>query len=508
MTDIIPLWTRKRLHDLIEKQLSGWKIIVVSNREPYMHRHSDEGIECIQPAGGMATALRPMMMASGGTWIAHGAGDADREMADENGRLQVPDDEPAYTLRRVWLTREQEEGFYYGLANEALWPLCHVTFTRPVFRPKDWERYREVNQLFADAVLEEAGDSPAFVFIQDYHFCLLPRILKQTGRGNLVVAQFWHIPWPNRETFRVFPWSEELLDGLLANDLLGFHIRYHCQNFLDTVDRGIEARVDREKWDVWRGGSRTQVRHFPISIDDKAQERLVASEPVQKAMETWRRRLRLGGCKLGAGIERLDYTKGIPDRLRALDYFFEQHPEWLGKVVFAQIAVPSRGHLASYQKLEDEVDHLVEQINWRWGKPHWQPVVLIKKHHGPVEMAALHRLADFFVVNPLHDGMNLVSKEFVASRTDERGVLILSRFTGAWRELEEALGINPYALDETAEAIHTALTMDEAEQTRRMRRMRHQITTNNIYRWAGKILSTLLNFDLPDYDATAEAALD
>ena len=492
-------WTRERLQQLIDERLSGWKIIVVSNREPFIHRHNGNGIECIQPASGMASGLHPILMASGGTWVAHGSGDADREAADEAGRLAVPPDAPAYSLRRVWLSAEQEQGHYYGLSNEGLWPLCHITFTRPVFRPGDWATYREVNERFADAVLDEAGEQPAFVFIQDYHFCLLPRLLRDRSRGNLVIAQFWHIPWPNRETFRAFPWREELLDGLLGNDLLGFHLRYHCQNFMETVNRGLEAKVDRERWEITRGGRKTSVRAFPISIDFIQQEAIARSPITDDQLDRWRKQLPLDGHVIGAGIERLDYTKGIPDRFRALDFFFAEHPEWRGKLVFIQIAVPSRSQLPSYRGIEDEVTSLAGEVNRRWGCDGWQPIILIKKHHGPHEMAALHRLADFFIVNSLHDGMNLVAKEFVASRYDEQGILILSRFTGAQRELGDALDVNPFAIHETAGAIERALAMEPAEKQRRMRRMREQVAYNNIYRWGGKILSRLLQFDLPDH---------
>jgi trehalose 6-phosphate synthase len=502
-------WTAARLHELIDARLRGWKVIVVSNREPYMHRRTGDGIECVTTAGGLATALRPILEASGGTWIAHGAGDADRETADPSGRLAVPPAQPAYTLRRVWLTPEQEQGYYYGLANEGLWPLCHTAFQRPVFRLPDWERYREVNQRFADAVLDEAGDTPTFVFIQDYHFCLLPRLLKEAARSRMIIAQFWHIPWPGRETFRIFPWGEELLHGLTGNDLLGFHIRHHCQNFLETVDRNIEARVDREHWSIARGGRETMVRPFPISIDFTGQESLARSPEVAAAMLAWRQRLGLSAdVVIGAGVERMDYTKGIADRLRAIDLFFEKHPAWRGKMSFVQIAAPSRSELRAYRDAEREACELAEHITTRWATPGWKPVHLLNRHHGPVDLTALLRLASFMVINPLHDGMNLVAKEYCASRFDEDGVLILSRFTGAHRELRESLGVNPYATHEIADAIHEALLMDPAERTRRMARMRETIRTHNVYRWAGKIIANLLHFDLPDESGPDPEPLD
>jgi trehalose 6-phosphate synthase len=504
------LWTRDRLHEFCETRLSGCKFIVVSNREPYIHQRGPDGIECITPASGMATALHPVMVATGGTWIAHGSGNADRDVVDAMDRVPVPPDQPAYTLRRVWLTPELEQGFYYGLSNEGLWPLCHITFNRPVFRPEDWAHYRQANEIFADAVIEEAGTEPTIVFIQDYHFALLPRILKQRGKGNLVIAQFWHVPWPNKEVFRAFPWGEELLDGMLGNDVLGFHIRLHCQNFRDTVDRVIEARVNPDLSLITRGGSDTLVRPFPISIDFAGHEAASQSPEVDRAMTLWAQRLNLRGRKLGVGIERLDYTKGIPSRLQAIDYFLTHHPEWRGRVVFVQIAAPSRSSLVSYQMEEAEVDALAAGINARWSTPEGPVLFLFKQHHGPVDMMALHRLCAVFMVNALHDGMNLVAKEFAASRADERGVLLLSRFTGAWRELNEAVSFNPFAVHEIGEALLTALDMDEAEQGRRMSRMREHIRFNNVYRWAGKILSILLKFDIPEFqsDGLESSSLD
>jgi trehalose-6-phosphate synthase len=490
------MWNKSSLHELIETKLSDHQFIVVANREPYVHRFANGGteVECIRPASGMAAALDPVMRASGGVWIGHGSGDADREFVDREDHVRVPPEDPAYTLRRVWLTKEQEEGYYHGLANEGLWPLCHVTFTRPVFSARHWELYREVNALFGDAVLEEAGNRPTFVFIQDYHFGLLPRYLKDRN-PNLIIAQFWHIPWPNRETFRVFPWKEELLDGLLGNDLLGFHLRYHCQNFIETVDRTIEARVDYEQAQIVRRNKMTQVRPFPISIDFDQHAAMASSTGVEVEMNHWKSQLRHRGDLLGIGIERIDYTKGIPERLRAIDRVFERWPAYRGRLTFLQIGVPSRGHIAAYQHLDHEIDHLVEEINWKWCTSTWKPVIYHKRHFGQVEMMALHRLADFCVVSSLHDGMNLVAKEFVASRIDGDGVLLLSQFAGSVLELSDAVLFNPFAIDELSESIHYALTMKPAERKRRMQRMRTAVEDNNVYRWAGKILSALLKVD-------------
>lgn len=495
------MWTKTGLQDLIQSKLGDRRLILVANREPYLHHFVGGKIECVPPVSGMVTALEPIMRACGGVWIAHGSGNADRRTADAGGHLAVPPDDPQYTLRRVWLTKEQQEGYYNGAANEGLWPLCHMVFTRPLFNPKHWPIYRQVNEIFAQAVLEEAGDEPAFVFIQDYHFGLLPRILKERNHANLIVAHFWHIPWPNPETFQTFPWKEELLDGLLGNDLLGFHLRYHCKNFLDTVDRTLEAKVDYERYEVTRGGKTTVVRPFPISIDFDEHDSIARSEEVASEMDRWALQLGIGGEAIGIGIDRIDYTKGMPERLRALDRFLEKNPDWRERVIFVQIGVPSRTHVRAYQLLDDEVDNLVEEINWRWSTDSWKPIIYLKQQHGPIQMMALHRLAKFCIVNSLDDGMNLVAKEFVASRFDEDGVLILSRFTGAARELTDAVLVNPFGIDEMADAFKQALEMPEEERRKRMQKLRGVVAENNIYRWAGKFLSTLLKFEFPETEA-------
>jgi len=495
------VWSKHDLFELVRSQLQGYQLLVVSNREPYVHRYIGNQIECVQPASGLTAALDPIVQACGGAWIAHGSGNADRKTVDTHDRVRVPPSNPTYTLRRVWLSKEQENGYYYGLANEGLWPLCHIVFAAPKFDPKAWEHYRQVNAVFARAVLEEAGDKPTIVFIQDYHFGLLPRMLKNSN-DNLIVAQFWHIPWPNRETFRVFPWGEELLDGLLGNDMLGFHLRYHCQNFLETVDRHIEAKVDMERFEVTRGGRSTVVRPFPISIDFEAHSKAAEAPAVKKEMARCRKELGLAGKLIGVGMDRIDYTKGIPNRLRALDLLLEQAPEYRGKLVFIQVGVPSRTRIALYQAINEEINELVEEINWRWSEGDWRPVVFIKEHASPLRMMALHRLAHFCMVTSLHDGMNLVAKEFVASRGDEDGVLILSKFTGSARELTDALLVNPFSLEELANSIRAALSMTPEERRWRMQRMRETVAMNNVYRWAASIISSLLRIGSAEKNQT------
>ena len=483
-------WTKDNLKEIVREKVGNHKFLLVSNREPYIHTYAEDGIRWQTPASGMTVALNPIMMACGGTWIAAGMGEADRDVVDGQDHLAVPPGNPSYTLRRVWLTRDEEEKFYYGYSNEGLWPLCHIVHVRPVFRESDWQVYREVNEKFADAVLQEMGDDPGFVFIQDYHFALLPRLIKNR-RPDIVTAQFWHIPWPNPEAFRICPHAEELLDGLLGNDILGFHIRYHGLNFLDSVDRFLEARIDRERSSVIRGGRETLVRPFPISIDFEAIDRLARSSAVESRVARIKQNFRLKDKLVGVGIDRLDYTKGIVERFLAVDRLLETHPEYRGRFVFLQLGPLSRIHILKYKEYNDEIYHQMVDINEKWMSRSWKPIILHKEHLGLEEVVSYYRAADVCIVSPIHDGMNLVAKEFVSSRFDDRGVLLLSQFTGSAREMEQALLINPVATDQFAETIHQALSLTPAEQAERMQKMRAVVMENNVYRWAGKIINEM-----------------
>jgi trehalose-6-phosphate synthase len=439
-------------------------------------------------------ALDPVMQACGGTWIAHGSGDADKEVVNSENKVNVPPENPMYSLKRVWLTREEEDGYYYGFANEALWPLCHIVYNRPIFRETDWNTYKKVNQLFAKSVLEEVGDGKAFVFIQDYQLALLAKMIKDQN-DKIITAQFWHIPWPNPEAFRICPWQDEILKGLLSNDLLGFHIRYHCNNFMDTVARALEARVDTERYDVTYNGHHTVIQPFPISVDFDEFSRSAESEAVAQEINRIKGKIGLRDEIIGIGIERFDYTKGIPDRFRAIDQFFENNPQYLKKVVFIQAGVPSRTHIEAYKTLNNNIDNLVDRINWKYAANWWKPIILWRENLPPLTLLALRRMADFCIVSSLHDGMNLVAKEYVASRFDERGVLILSPFTGSARELTDSLLVNPFATDHFADAIKLAIEMPDNEKQRRMKKMRKIVQENNIYKWAGDIISDLVKFE-------------
>jgi trehalose 6-phosphate synthase len=480
-------WTPETLRAILREDLRGDDVLVVSNREPYIHVRHEGRVEVQNPASGLVTALEPVMRACSGTWIAHGSGSADRDVVDRQDRVRVPPGTPAYSIRRVWLSREEEAGYYYGFSNEGLWPLCHIAHVRPTFRTQDWKQYLEVNRRFARAVTEEArGDDP-IVLVQDYHLALVPRMIRERLPDATVIT-FWHIPWPNPEAFSICPWRAELLDGLLGSSILGFHTQFHCNNFVDTVDRLLEARVDRESFTISYGNKLTAVKRYPISIEWPPPESSM-SKPVADCRSDVRRRHGLAPDALvGVGVDRLDYTKGIMERFLAVERLLELEPQWIGRFTFIQVAAPSRSSIEQYQELDVHVRALVSRINGRFERGDWLPIALKIEHHDHAAVYEYYRAADLCYVSSLHDGMNLVAKEFIASRDDGRGVLVLSRFTGAARELPEALIVNPYDIDQSAAALHLALTMPPAEQRERMRIMRGLVREFNVYRWAGRML--------------------
>lgn len=480
-------WAPETLRKILADELPGAQVIVVSNREPYIHDQTEDGVKLLVPASGLVSALEPITRACAGTWIAYGGGTADRLTVDENDRIQVPPDKPSYTLRRVWLTEEEHQGYYLGFANEGLWPLCHIAFTRPIFRSADWETYEAVNRKFADTVVAEARNERPIVLVQDYHFALLPRMIRERLPEAIVIT-FWHIPWPNSEVFSICPWREKILDGLLGSSIIGFHTQFHCNNFIESVDRFLESRIEREDSAISYGGETSLVHAYPISIEWPPD--LLAQLPsVAECRARVRQKYGLADdVKLCVGVERLDYTKGILDRFQALDELFTQHPEWIGKLVFLQIAAPSRGTLPAYKLLHEECEARAETLNLRYGSENYTPILMVAEHHSQREVYEIYRAADICMVTSLHDGMNLVAKEFVAARDDEQGVLLLSTFAGASKELLEALIVNPYDAATMGEAMLQALTMAPEEQLQRMRRMREIVRDNNVYRWAGSML--------------------
>lgn len=495
------LWTPDRLRAGIRRRLQNNPLFVVSNREPYQHVRRGKEIEVQVPASGLVTALEPILCACNGTWIAHGSANADRETVDSHDRLPVPPENPLYKMRRVWLSPEEEKGYYYGFANEGLWPLCHIAHTRPLFRASDWEQYRTVNMKFAQAVLQEIGEAEEpFVLIQDYHFALLPQLIKNACPGARV-GIFWHVPWPNPEAFGICPWQKELLDGLLGADLVSFHIQAHCNNFLNTVDNAIESRIEWDQFVVNRNNHFTAVRRHPISVafPESSDESINLFPPARDRQDILKG-LGPETAFLGVGVDRLDYTKGILERFRGIERFLHLNPQYCKRFTFVQLGAPSRTTIKRYQDFNAEVELEAKRVNDRFQNNDWKPIVLLNRHHSHKEIAPYYKVADLCLVTSLHDGMNLVAKEFVAERDDEGGVLILSQFTGASLELRDALSVNPYDTEQLAEAIRRALEMPPEEQRARMRRMRQTVKEHNVYRWAADLISELseIRLDVPE----------
>jgi alpha,alpha-trehalose-phosphate synthase [UDP-forming] len=509
------VWTAERLAVHVRERFGSSRIFVVSNREPYMHVRKGGETVCEVPPSGLVTAIEPVLRACDGVWVAHGSGNEDPVMVDDFDRLRVPPEDPRYTLRRVWLSSDEESGYYDGFANEGLWPLCHIAHTRPIFRVADWEAYQRVNERFAAAAVEEMeGCENPIVFVQDYHFALLPRLIK-AARPDARVAIFWHIPWPNPESFGICPWQAELLDGLLGADLIGFHIPLHCNNFLASVDRVLESRTDREHMTALRHGHLSTVRPYPVSVALEGFRRdgtRSARNEMTARSRPFARQLLLDefdiSCEtVAVGVDRLDYTKGIVERLTAIELLFEQHPWHRERLTMVQIAAPSRTRIPSYIDLRRAVEETAERINQRFQTARWKPIILIQRQASHEEVDRWYRAADLCLVTSLHDGMNLVAKEFLAARDDEDGVLVLSKFTGAAIELRDALLVNPYDTNGVAEAIHQALEMSRGERRARMQRMRRYLMEHNVYHWAANILGDLreLRIETPEYGERSPA---
>ncbi len=488
-------WTAERLKEFIKDRLKGRTIFMVSNREPYIHTKNGGKITYFIPASGPVTAIEPVMQACGGVWIASGTGDADKLVVDSDDRIKVPPDEPKYTLKRIWLTEEEKTGYYFGFSNEGLWPLCHNAYNRPIFRKEDWDQYIKVNEKFANAILTEIKDQERpVVLIQDYQLALVPKMVKMQ-KPSANVSLFWHIPWPNPESFSICPWKKEILDGILGADLIGFHTQLYCNNFIETIGRELESLIDFEQFAITRNNHKSYVKPFPISIAfsnsnglDKQtiEDNMMESEELIKSL----------GIKtkyIGLGVDRLDYTKGILERLKAIEIFLTKNPDYKVHFTFIQIAPPSRSKIKKMSEFAEAVEKEVDRINSIFKTGNWRPIVFLKKHHNHSELQKFYRIANFCLVTSLHDGMNLVAKEYAASRYDEKGVLILSQYTGASRELKAALIVNPYNGEQTAAAIKEALEMSPKEQAKRMRDLRETIKNYNVYRWSAELLKTIVN---------------
>ena len=486
------IWTSERLKEEIKKILKDKSLIVISNREPYMHIHDGKEIKYIVPASGMVTAIEPILKACGGLWIASGSGDADKETVDKNDMVVVPPEEPKYSLKRVWLTKEEEDHYYYGFSNEGLWPLCHIAHTRPIFRKEDWNYYQKVNKNFAKATLEEIKNiEQPFILVQDYHFALLPKMIKDE-RPDAKVAIFWHIPWPNPESFGICPWQHEILSGMLGADLIGFHTQYLCNNFLETVNNALESRVMWDNFSVKIGNQITFVKPFPISLAFTLKDYDYTDESVTDA-STLLENYGIKSKYMGIGVDRIDYTKGLIEKFLAIERFLDKYPSYQGKFTFVQIGAPSRTLIKNYADLVNALENEANRINWRYKMKDWKPILLLKRHHSHQEIMPFYKSSDFCMVTSLHDGMNLVAKEFVASRNNNDGVLILSRFAGASQELQGAIIVNPYDIDKSADAIKQALELPKDEQQHRMKQMRQNVVGHNIYLWAANLIRAMVS---------------
>jgi trehalose 6-phosphate synthase/phosphatase len=465
------------------------RLIVVSNREPYEHRWGEDVGEIVvkRPAGGLTSALDPLLQAVGGTWIAWGSGDADAAVVDEDDRVRVPPEDPRYTLRRLWLDQHDVNRFYLGYSNQFLWPLCHYRPALTRVRARYWERYRRVNRRFAEAVLDEARSRGGAVWLQDYHLALAPANIR-SRRPDLSLAHFWHIPWPPLDIFEVTPQGSALIGGLLANDLLGFQLPSHRQNFLRCAQALVEAEIDWDNHTATMNGHTCHVRDFPISIDIDSFMAAATRPGADEAVARLRERYCPDGGQLGIGVDRMDYSKGLPEKLKALDLLFERYPEYRGRFTFVQVGVPSRTDIEAYDELTQKVDRLAWEINDRYGTPGWRPVHLIKQSLPADRLAILYRAADVCVVASLRDGMNLVAKEFIVCQADERGVLLLSRFAGAAEELDHAMQVNPYDPEDFARILRDALALSPERRSELIRAARSEL--RSIYDWMSDIFDT------------------
>lgn len=483
-------WTAERLKEFFKAYAKDRQIFIVSNREPYIHKKNKNSIYWEVPASGMVTALEPVMETCGGTWLAHGSGDADRQTVDSQDKIKVPPDEPRYILKRIWLTEKEIAGYYNGYSNNALLPLCLLAHIRPEFSKQDWSVYRQVNGKFAQALLEEIKNiQRPIILIQDYHFALLPEMIKKS-RSDAEIGLFWHIPWPNAQMFSICPQRKALLEGMLGADVIGFHTQQFCNNFFETVGKEIESLADIEKFAITHKEQTSYIKPFPASVAFINGNGIkIGNEVRPKLLDDFK----INAKYLAVGIDRLDYTKGFMEKFKGVEFFFDMYSDYIGKFTLLQIAPVSHGGSEKYQRFNDKVTQEAERINRRFSDGSWKPIVLLKEYRTHKEISQLYQASSVCLVTSLNDGMNLVAKEFIAAKDDESGVLILSKFAGAAKDLKEALIINPYSAEETADAIHKAVTMSSLEQHQRMKKLRLAVKNYNIYRWAAEFLKAIIS---------------
>ena len=490
-----------QLSDSVERALAAGDLIVVSNREPYSHSYEDGSISVSRPTGGLTAGLDPVMRRTDGTWIAWGDGDADFDVVDDDDRVRVPPDDPAYTLKRIPLSDEEVDEYYYGYSNQVLWPLCHELLETATFDATYWNRYREVNDRFAEAVvgtLEEAS----LVWFQDYHFALAPRLVRDRADAGSMppMAQFWHIPWPSPETLRACPQWAALLDGLLANDLLAFHVDRYSRNFLRCVERGLDgASVDRDRGRIRYRDNTTRVASYPLGIDADRIDRLARSDEARAFWREFSEEYGIGDRKVAIGVDRLDYTKGIPERIDALERLWESYPEWRGELTYVQKGSESRSEIDAYRDLQQRVDGAIDRVNERFGTDDWQPILTITERLSNAELYGMYANSDVALVTPIRDGMNLVAKEYIAAQTDHDGALVLSELAGVHEELgDAAYTVNPYATDEVARAIHDALSATQSERRRRIDEGRQRVFAYDLFEWMDDVLTAAVTADRTD----------
>ncbi len=471
--------------DLIKfakKALKNKQLVVAIQREPYIHILTREGIKLDKIAGGAHILLDGILKQLGGSMVAIGSGNADHLVVDEQNRIKVPPKEKSYTLKRIFLKKKELDGFYYGFANQTLWPLCHVVFVKPKFNPQWWESYLAVNEKYAQAIVEELNSDNAFIWINDYHLALLPKMLKDKN-PSLTIGTFWHIPWPTYEIFRICPWRKQIIEGLLGSDFIGFHRGYHVDNFIQCARRELEVIIDSEPSSIQYKERQTKLSHIPAGIDyHEIKKELGKHKNVTKKI--FQTDFDINTLYVVVGVDRVDYTKGLIERLKIIDRFLDKYPEFQEKFTYLSIGAPSRIHIPEYKTLNKELYDLIERINWKYSTIHWKPVHFVNQVLPRSKIFTYYKVADACLITSLDDGMNLVAKEFVICSDNDKGMLVLSRFTGAARDLKSAIQINPYDIDSSADALKIALTMSKDEKIKRNKFMKEVIIKNNIYQWA------------------------
>jgi trehalose 6-phosphate synthase len=489
MSALVPATSEGVLADPIEAALGEGELVVVSNRQPYRHGYDGDDVVVDRPVGGLTAGLDPVMRRTDGTWVAWGDGDADEAVTDENDRVRVPPETDDYTLRRVWLSDDQIEEYYYGYSNRVLWPLCHGFPTTVSYEERYWRTYREVNEIFADAVGERAGEA-SVVWLNDYHLGVAPGLIRPQLGDETAIVTFWHIPWPEPTVFRRCPQRRELLRGLLGNDLVGFHVESYCENFRACAATLDETWVNPRTGEIHHPDGTTTVRALPLGVDAAEIER----ESADLGGERWREFCADHAVdpetRIAVGVDRLDYTKGIPQRIEALERLWERHPEWRGELTYVGKESESRSRIPAYRRLQERVDEAAARVNDRFGTDDWRPVVRVDDRLPPADLRSLYRHGDLALVSALRDGMNLVAQEYVAAQTDDDGALLLSEFAGAHEVLgEEALTINPHDRAEVAARIRRALEMGAAERRTRMRALRERVADHRLDAWLGDLFA-------------------